>query len=350
MSLLTTQKRSSQLIIMKTLIIFCLVLFNSLSALSCTTFVLKNDSSLVFGRNLDWVSDNGVIVINKRNVQKTSLVFPPEKSTNWTSKYGSVTFNQFGKEFPFGGINEKGLVIEIMRVSGNYPEFDDRTAINELQWVQYQLDNSETIEDVIASDKNIRISKIDQNLHFLICDRFGNVAAIEFNEKGMKVYQGDALPIPVLENDSYSKSLQRQKTKDNSRFTTASNMLEQFKAEPKTSAIDYSFNILDKVALDGSWSIVYDIKNMEIHFITSSDKTIRKIRINDFNFNCEEPSKLYELKRKGKEHINSYFVNYSSKLNYNTFNDAVESNRVQLPKSVLNQFHNYNNTCNCSIK
>ena len=163
---------------MKILTITLFILLNSFLTLSCTTFVLKNDSSLVFGRNLDWVSDNGVIVVNKRNMTKTSLVFSPEKATHWTSKFGSVTFNQFGQEFPFGGINEKGLVVEIMVVAGQYPKFDKRTAINELQWVQFQLDNSRTIEEVIASDKNIRISVIDQNLHFLICDSFGNIAVI----------------------------------------------------------------------------------------------------------------------------------------------------------------------------
>jgi choloylglycine hydrolase len=26
----------------------------------------------------------------------------------WTSRYGSITFNQYGREFPSGGINEKG--------------------------------------------------------------------------------------------------------------------------------------------------------------------------------------------------------------------------------------------------
>jgi len=34
------------------------------------------------------------------------------------------------------------LVIEIMCADVSYPEFDDRPAVNELQWIQYQLDNS----------------------------------------------------------------------------------------------------------------------------------------------------------------------------------------------------------------
>jgi choloylglycine hydrolase len=32
------------------------------------------------------------------------------KTISWISKYGSITFNQYGREFPTGGMNEKGLV------------------------------------------------------------------------------------------------------------------------------------------------------------------------------------------------------------------------------------------------
>ena len=34
----------------------------------------------------------------------------------WTSKFGSVTFNQYGKDNPMGGVNERGLVIEVMEL------------------------------------------------------------------------------------------------------------------------------------------------------------------------------------------------------------------------------------------
>jgi choloylglycine hydrolase len=210
---------------MKRISLLLLLLISSTIAFGCTTFVLKTNNGLVFGRNLDWVSDNGVIVENKKNVTKTSLVFSPEKPIQWTSKYGSITFNQFGKEFPFGGINEKGLVVEIMLANAAYPLADERPAVNELQWIQYQLDNSGTIEDVINSDALLRISKIKQELHFLICDSTGSTAVIEFKNNKMVVYKGNDLPIPVLENDVYSKSVNYYKSKQSCRFTTAADMV-----------------------------------------------------------------------------------------------------------------------------
>lgn len=176
---------------MKKIVVIFILLLHSIQAFSCTTFVLKDSGKFVFGRNLDWFSDNGLVLVNKRGVKKTSLIFPPEKTTRWTSRYGSISFNQFGKELPFGGVNEKGLIVEVMLVDGSYPDYDQRTAVNELQWVQYQLDNSSTVDEVIETDEFIRIRKVNQNLHYLVCNRSGETAVIEFGADGMTVYRGD---------------------------------------------------------------------------------------------------------------------------------------------------------------
>ena len=316
--------------------------------LPCTTFVFKDSSHLVFGRNLDWVSDKGIVVVNQRNVKKKSLVFPPEKSTEWTSKYGSITFNQFGKEFPFGGMNEKGLVVELMLVDGEYPRPDDRTTVNELQWIQYQLDNASTLNEVIASDRLIRISKVDQNLHFLVCDQFGQVAAIEFNENGMQVYRGKDLPITVLENDTYTESMFNYNNNIKSRFLTAANMINDGPKQQPVS--EFAFKILDKVALSGSWSIVYDIKHKQIKFKTASNKTVKILNMNQFSFSCQTSTIAYDMNTNHKGDIAPFFSPLSTKLNTKVFNEAIKSNDIYLPSQILKQFRNYHQTCQCSDK
>jgi choloylglycine hydrolase len=331
----------------KNLITLILITIFSLNAFTCTTFVLKSSTELIFGRNLDWVSDDGIIVVNQRNILKNSLVFPPEKPIQWTSKYGSITFNQFGKEFPFGGINETGLVIEIMLADAEYPPFDDRPAINELQWIQYQLDNSKSIDDVVNSDKILRISAINQELHFLICDGSGNVAVIEFKDAKMLVYKDKDLPFPVLENDVYSKSLNNYKKNINCRFTTATKMIKNYQPQISTSIVDYSFSILDNVVLSGSWSIVYDIKNMKIHFKTSSNPNIETIDITLFDFDCKKESFVYDLKSKNSGNINKLFIAFDSKINKEKMQSAIKSNKIELPKNILSKFYDYHNNCKC---
>ncbi|GAJ09991.1 unnamed protein product, partial [marine sediment metagenome] len=100
---------------MKFLLILLLFLLNSRAVVACTSFVLDSDGFAVFGANLDYRIHEGLVFINKRNVTKTIL----DPSTTgeyaeWTSKYGSVSFNVVGYQFAWAGMNEAGLVISTM--------------------------------------------------------------------------------------------------------------------------------------------------------------------------------------------------------------------------------------------
>lgn len=332
---------------MKRVILIALI-FQPLYVFCCTTFVIKRENNLVFGRNLDWVSENGIIVVNQINQQKQSIVFSPDEPMSWTSKYGSVTFNQFGKELPFGGINEKGLVIEIMVANAEYPETDNRKAVNELQWIQYQLDNSSNLEEVIANDKIIRLSKINQELHFLVADKNGNIAVIEFVKGKMQTYKGDELLFPVLENDSYETSLQKYQNNQKSRFTTATQKVVNYNEKTNLSVIDYSFEILEDVALDGSWSIVYDIKNMTIDFITKSNRKRKKIDFKTFDFSCNQETLIYDLEAENNGLINDKFVELTAEINKDKMKDAMEKNRIMLPPEIKEIFYTYYETVSCN--
>src|SRR4051812_18474579 len=174
---------------------------------ACTTFFLQKNGQMVFGKNYDWMTGTGVVNTNLRNLAKSSLPLDGGSMLKWTSRYGSVTFNQYGKEFPNGGMNEKGLVVELMWLAeSRYPAPDERGSINVLQWIQYQLDNCATVEEVIATDKNIRITPTGTPQHYLVADRKGGVATIEFLKGKMVVHTGNELPYPVLSNSSYQVS------------------------------------------------------------------------------------------------------------------------------------------------
>src|SRR6476661_8567911 len=147
--------------------------------LACTTFVIDKDGHIIFGRNYDWISGAGIVHTNQRGLFKTSLKGNDGGTISWVSKFGSITFNQYGKEFPTGGMNENGLVVELMWLDGaRYPEKDARPALGVLQWIQYQLDNAATTEEVISSDALLRIESKSVPLHYLVADASGTVASI----------------------------------------------------------------------------------------------------------------------------------------------------------------------------
>jgi hypothetical protein len=108
-------------------IIFIFFGFSSLAEEpgNCSTFMLKTNSVILVGHNLDESPELHIpdlICINKRNeyregitwyeliadppdFKKTLIPFEekPEPKISWTSKYGSITFNSEGLDFPDGG-------------------------------------------------------------------------------------------------------------------------------------------------------------------------------------------------------------------------------------------------------
>ena len=283
------------------LIIVSLFLSISTSHINaCTTFRVKSGHDILVAKNLDWPIDDGYIVANPSGVKKHSFVESSLKQLQWTSKFGSITFNQFGKEFPLGGMNEAGLVIEEMNYSlSSYPSLEKQAFVNEFQWVQYHLDMYATVNDVIESSGQIHISPMIVKLHYFVCDTTGQAAVIEFINGEMKVYTEETLVVPVLSNNSYENSIKYlnlhrgfggDKLVVNSpasqeRFVRAAVMLTQINPLDRDYIIDYAYGILKTVSQhDTQWSIVYDIPNRKIHFNTRINPFVKTISFQDIDF------------------------------------------------------------------
>ena len=251
-----------QIISMKRFITTLAIICSGYATNACTTFFINKNGQMLFGRNYDWITDAGQVCTNLKGLYKTSMKTEDGETISWVSKYGSVTFNQYGKEFPTGGMNESGLVVELMWLDETkYPAADKRPAIGVLQWIQYQLDNCSSIEEVIATDKILRIASIGTTpLHYLVADANGNAATIEFLDGKMVAHKGSELKQPVLTNSIYKESVRAFETANSpgqqasfaygnnsiDRFKEACSMIRKLDELPKTiSTIDYAFSILE---------------------------------------------------------------------------------------------------------
>lgn len=325
---------------MKRILTSFLFLLSYIVTQACTTFFINHNGQMVFGRNYDWLTDAGMVCTNQRGLAKTSLKNNDGTTISWVSLYGSITFNQYGKEFPTGGMNEKGLVVELMWLDGTiYPSRDERPAIGVLQWIQYQLDNCATIDEVIATDKKLRIISNGTPLHYLVSDAKGNAATIEFLNGKMVVHKGKDLPFAVLTNDTYSTSVVAKQNGssngDNSleRFTAACDMVTQYKSNPSGKpAVDHAFDILGKVAQGEytKWSIVYDITNKKIYFRTASAKDIKNIGFAGIDFSCQAESKALNMNESGAGDIGKKLVTFSQELNRKTVEKALEQSQSRI--------------------
>jgi choloylglycine hydrolase len=294
----------------------------------------------IFGKNYDWsFLGDGLVIVNKRGVLKTAIKYKDEigQPASWTSKYGSVTFNQYGREIPMGGMNEAGLVVEMMALSvAEYPVPDSRPYISSLQWIQYQLDNFHMVEEVIASDSQIRIppTHYGPGTHYLVSDKAGDCASIEFLDGETVLHTRETMPVKALANSSYAASVKfwekattlpsDHSTHSLYRFTRAANMVRNYDPKTSKSAVHYAFDILKNVA-DGymtRWSIVYDINNSCIFFQTDGNSKLRHIYLKRLDFSCKTPVKVLDINAALSGDVTDNFLDYTQQINRNLIGNA----------------------------
>lgn len=326
-----------------------LALSLSVPASACTTFCLRDGGRIVFGKNYDWSVGDGLLVVNKRGVARRADAGGDPRPASWTSKYGSVTFNQYGRDFPSGGINEKGLTIELMWLAGSrYPAADARPGVDVLQWIQYHLDNHATVAEVLESDKALRVVG-PVPLHYLVADRQGQVATVEFLEGKMVAHTGQKLPVAALANDTYADSLS-EGPGSRSRFGRAAQRVRGFKARG-TDAVAYAFETLDQVA-QGSftqWSIVYEVDRGRVHFRTRDRRKVRSLDLKDVDFSCATPVRVLDLDADAEGDVARRLVPYTPEINRELVTAAFRKTSFlsQTPRAEIERVARYPESAVC---
>lgn len=349
-------------------LVFC-VLFHCLlpqTILPCTTFCFNRGDHPVVGKNYDWGVEDGLVIINKRGVSKTAMSSNADfgQSANWTSKYGSITFNQYGRETPMGGMNEAGLVVELMMLRGTeYPAPDSRPMISNLQWIQYQFDNFNNVEEVISSDSQVRIHPRGSGLHYLVCDKTGNCASIEFIGGKLVYHTKETMPVKVLTNDTYAECIEFLKQgklpvlglgRSVERFIRAATMVKDYDPKGSSSAVDYAFDILknvrQSVGKPTQWSIVYDMQNLRVHFRTLTNQEIRYIDFKSFDLSCATPVKVLDINADLSGDVTYSFIDYTQQINRSLIRNAFKKtyHLMFVPDDVIDSRSRYPESTICT--
>jgi len=329
---------------------------------------MKGGGAILFAKNFDWPLGDGYIFVNKRNVDKAAYGADSMASLRWTSKYGSVTFNQLGREFPLGGMNEAGLVVEELSTPSQYPAPDKRPSVNEFQWVQYQLDNCGSVKEVLKSDQKLRVSKFLIGLHYLVADRKGNAAVIEFIGGKTAAYTGPELRVLVLSNNSYEESLRYlrfhrgfggDRTVSNGpesgeRFVRAATLLDDYYFPGQRPTVDQAFSLLKSVEqADTQWSIIYSIPLGRVFFKTKSHRTYKIINLRAFDFSCKSPVLMLPVDTDAAWLLTGNFVGYDAGKNRSllesVFRKLTDLGKldVMIPDEVIDGMARYPESCRC---
>ena len=299
----------------------------------CSAFLFRHSSGPFYGKNVDIPHkkpSKGLLLINRRGVQKLPLRLPGVCSEGWVSIYGSLTFSAFGKELPVGGINETGMVIEpASPMETQYPTGASMLHLEKFQWTQHMLDCCATVREVV--EKSESVLPIGLRSHFLVTDSTGECAAIEFLGGEMVCHSGESLPVPAITNSLYKDSLAY--LEKHAGFGGDLPIPPEYQSLPNFVRIAHGlsaageglgvppeeicFSVLHSVS-DGIFtkrSTIYDIARLWAIFHTSVCQKVRFVDLDRIDFSSDGPAMMLDVDVDAEGDVSDQFVPLTTKAN-----------------------------------
>jgi Linear amide C-N hydrolases, choloylglycine hydrolase family len=320
----------------------------------CTGFSMRDGRRVLACLSFDFQFGAGHIYVNQRNVLRRRYLLYAEAPVRWVSRYGSVTFNLAGVNSPHDGMNEAGLVVLSMGLDATkFPQPDNRPAIDELGWVQYQLDNSASVADVIENMKKVRISSRSiGDSHFLIIDRSGESAVVEYLNGREVMTTGRDLPYAILANDTYPRLLaylDKQKElgagrtdalrvgSSLSRFAHVAGRLGAYDGSGE-KAVDFAFAVLSDVRQSHSqYQVVYDAESLSVAYRSFNSSDIKTMAFSELSFDCRAPVLMADIQSPFKGDIVDRFYEYDAGRCRTALIEFNKQTFEYLPEAVLSE-------------
>ena len=296
---------------------------------NCSALSILADGFPVFGANMDYAYvENGLVFINKRGLTRSGL-WPGTTGANvvWTTRYASLTFSLVGYPHAWAGINERGLTFSTMNLGDatTHPPDDERPALDSGVWIQYMLDTCETVEDVVVAESSVRILTAD---HYLVADRHGRRAVLEFLNGRMVVHDNPVHDVWVVTNTPFNQLMNvwaqylyhgHYWTGDTSiqRFLIGARRVSNLGSVGTTEAIDFVFETLWEMRGErftqhvSQWSIVFDIRSRKAYFRTASHSEVREVSLYDFNLHCASGVRMLQIQADLSGDVSGHFRDFS---------------------------------------
>lgn len=273
------------------------ILFAS-TGLGCSAFILKSDGEIVLGKNFDWTFRDGIILLNQRGEKKSAYYTHDGIPAEWVSRYGSITFNQNGKDMPYGGMNEAGLVIEMLWMDLTvYNIAETKPYLNELEWIQYHLDQFATVNEVLLQLEKTKVYPIKGKIHYILTDPTGDSMIVEYINGQPVAYQKDTNTCQAITNKSVVhsepyknqiKGIRKNNSAPSYRYYKIEQQMKKMEAH-KGALKNMAFEILQDVTIPSGafktmWTIVYSLHTKEISFFSDTHPSRKTISLESIDF------------------------------------------------------------------
>lgn len=291
--------------------------FTTFMAFSCSVALLDGDHKVV-AHNLDWPYVEGIAIIHPRDEShQAQLDDQALRPLRWQSRYGTIIFHGSSPTQPvYGsadGMNEKGLFASILVMKrSQYPTpTGDTPVLDTTHWVQYVLDNYQSVEEVVAHQSTLQMvantyKGHPMSLHLYIADKKGHKATLSYLSGQLSIHQDNNMPQAILTNDEYEESLAYLGHyqgfggskplpggySSEARFVRVASFLKRLSKESITAhPIAMAFTLLNDSAeapytpMQTIISDVFDLTTGNVYFKSIFNQSIRKLDLNAVDFN-----------------------------------------------------------------
>lgn len=330
-----TDKFTSLIFITVTLILLC---FLSRQVMACSAFVLKKGDECVMAFNENWPGEaSGFVLINQPGRQKRGVTeselwvtkdLKADSDIHWTSKYGSITFNCFGKDLPVFGVNEKGLMVAELAWGQQKPgklQPGERPLVW-LAWEQYILDQFATVDEALNDIAKSKLGLQVDGHEFFVSDARGNSGVVMCDVQGnFKVFRGKTMKHPLVCNGypptdpdelkNYRAFGGKQELNSfrnfgisdfGRRYVNGVSLLEAYNSKAKCAPA-YAWMMLE-VLNPGDWQLVYDAKARRAAFRTARNQKIKWVNFDDIHFGTDKPTMVLDVQTEPEGDALSRFV------------------------------------------
>jgi len=247
---------------------------------ACTCFAAMGaKDSVLFGRNFDFFHKSCLLL-------HTS---PPNAFSSYSMVdlyycgfSENVTYQELmdnpdklkkAPYLPFDGVNEKGVAIGLMAVLNAEPPYDKgKVTFYDLALIRLVLDYAENTNHAISLLKSYNYKVTDPPVHFLIADKQGNSAIIEYVEKDIKITRNTEPYLVSTNFIVYNSDAPLHVTCD--RYNKVYSKLKRNLGI--ISKIE-SMELLNLVSQDITmWSLVYDLSSFNTIFV-AVDRNYNKV-------------------------------------------------------------------------
>lgn len=243
---------------------------------ACTCFAaMGNSSTIFFGRNFDWNDCIPLLLITKpaNGYSSISMVDLEYLGFSRSNLPDNPTTNQRlnrAPYLPFDGMNEKGITIGMMAVeSASCIKNPTRITIEELELIRLVLDYAASVDEAIQLISKYNINFTDPPIHYMIADKTGKSAIIEFVGGEMNVILNDN-PWQVCTNFIVTGTTAPSNVSC-WRYNKAHSYLKE-----KQGNIDLNeaIKLVEDISQPNTiWTMVYDLQNGKVNISMSRKYT-----------------------------------------------------------------------------